>query len=53
MGHVWLLYTADWTSMAICNGKTATSLYYNGPLTITVNCCPYMFDDNCTVIMFS
>ena len=34
--HIWLLYTVDWTSMAISNGKTASSLYYNGPLTIVV-----------------
>ena len=34
IGHVWLLYTVDWTSMAISNGKTASSLYYDRPLTI-------------------
>ena len=34
IGHVWLLYTVDWTSMAISNGKTASTLYYNVSLTI-------------------
>ena len=37
IGHVWLSYTVDWTSMAISNGKFVSSLYYNGPLTILTN----------------
>ena len=31
-----LLYTVDWTIIAISNGKTTSSLDYNGPLTIEV-----------------